>query len=327
MDFELTDDQVALQEGVRTFCTGRFPIDVVRDMEQTGGLDRGRWSELAEMGVFSLRLSEDDGGVGLGMADAVLAFEELGRAIVPGPLVWTHLAAGLIEGAATGEVVVTGIERGDQSNLIEYPDHVDVVLVVDGEGVWRVDRSAMELAPVTLPLDPLVPVGRIVGTGLPQGEQVLDAVGAARFVREGAVLTSALLLGISSAATDLSVAFSKERVQFGRPIGQFQALKHLMADMVVRTEVARGAVYAAGVTIDDPVVGSVPRAVAAAKLTAGQAAVENAKTSVQVHGGMGYTWEVDAHLHLKRAYVLDAVFGDRDACAEQMADLLDAAIA
>jgi len=324
MDFELTDDQTALQEGVQQFCAGRFPIDVVRNMETTGGLDRARWTELAEMGVFSLRLPEADGGVGLGMADAVLAFEELGRAIVPGPLVWTHLVAGLVDGAATGEVVVTGLDRTDRSQLVEYPDHVDVVMVVDEAGVWRVDRSALELAPVTLPLDPLVPVGRIVGTGLPQGTRLLDGAGAERIVREGAVLTAALLLGISSAATDLSVAFSKERVQFGRPIGQFQALKHLMADMVVRTEVARGAVYAAGVTIDDPLVGSVPRAVGAAKITAGQAAVENAKTSIQVHGGMGYTWEVDAHLHLKRAYVLDAAFVDRDTCAEQMADLLDA---
>jgi len=96
-----------------------------------------------------------------------------------------------------------------------------------------------------------------------------------------------------------------------------------MADMLVRTEVARGAVYAAGVTLDDPEVGNVERAVAAAKITAADAAILNGQTSIQVHGGMGYTWEVDAHLHLKRAYVLEQSFGDRDQWCERMADLLD----
>ncbi len=131
-----------------------------------------------------------------------------------------------------------------------------------------------------------------------------------------------MALGVAEASTDLAVAYAKERQQFGRPIGAFQALKHLMADMFVRAELARGAVYAAGVTLDDPVVGSVERAVAGAKITAGEAAIGNGKTCVQVHGGMGYTWEVDAHLLLKRAYVLEAAFGGRDEWADALADLL-----
>ena len=322
MDFELSDDQVALQEGVRSFLAGRFAIETVRSLDGTG-VDRSRWSELAEMGIFALRLSEADGGVGLAWADAVLVFEELGRAVVPGPLVWTHLAAGIVPGAATGDVVVGGIERDDPSGLVEHALALDVLLVLDDTGVWTVDPAALELRPIETPLDSWTPVARIVGR-LPQGERVLDADGAAALRLQGATLVAALQLGISEAATDLAVAFSRERVQFDRPIGTFQALKHLMADMLVRTEVARGGVYAAGVTLDDPLVGSVPRAVAAAKWTAGEAAIENAKTSVQVHGGMGYTWEIDAHLHLKRAYALDPCFGSRDAHAEVMADLLDA---
>ena len=106
MDFELSDDQVALQEGVRSFLAGRFPMETVRGLEATGGIDRSLWKELADMGIFALRLSEADGGVALGWADAVLVFEELGRAIVPGPLVWTHLAAGLVPGAGDGSVIV-----------------------------------------------------------------------------------------------------------------------------------------------------------------------------------------------------------------------------
>jgi alkylation response protein AidB-like acyl-CoA dehydrogenase len=321
MDFELSDDQVALQDGVRSFIRGRFPIETVRGLEASGGVDRALWRELADLGVFALRLPEADGGVGMGWADAVLVFEELGRALVPGPLVWTHLCAGVVAGAATGDVIVGGIERDDFSGLVEHASAIDVLVVLDDEGAWSVDAHTLAVEPVETPLDSLTPVSRLTAP-LPQGERLLDAAGAEALRLQGAALVAASLLGISEAATDLAVAFSKERVQFDRPIGTFQALKHLMADMLVRTEVARGGVYAAGVTIDDPLVGSIPRAVSAAKLTAGEAAIENAKTSIQVHGGMGYTWEIDAHYHFKRAYALDPLFGGRDHHADAMAELL-----
>ncbi len=323
MDFELSDDQAALQEGVRNFCEGRFPIATVRQLSEQGGVDRASWTELAEMGVFALRLPEAEGGIDLGWADAALVFEELGRALVPGPLVWTHLAADLVPGAATGEVVVGGLERHDSSRLVEHYEALQALLVVDDDGVWVLDPSAVDAHAIATPLDPLTPVHHLTGL-LPQGERVLDAEGARQLRLHGAALTAAQLLGVAEAATDLGVAYANERMQFDRPIGAFQAVKHLLADMFTRTEVARGAVYAAGVTLDDPVVGSVPRAVAAAKLTAAEAAVANGKACIQVHGGMGYTWEVDAHLYAKRAYALEPSFGSRDECADTMADLLSA---
>jgi alkylation response protein AidB-like acyl-CoA dehydrogenase len=101
-------------------------------------------------------------------------------------------------------------------------------------------------------------------------------------------------------------------VQFDRPIGSFQAVKHLLADMLVRAEMARVAVHAAAVALDDPEIGGVDRALSGAKALAGEAAVLNAKTAVQVHGGMGFTWEVDVHLYLKRAWLLDTQFGSAD---------------
>lgn len=325
MDFELSDDQVALQEAVRGLCQGRFSVEAVRGLADKGGIDRGLWSELAEMGVFALRLPEADGGVGLGWADAVLVFEELGRAIVPGPLVWTHLAAGLVEGAATGEVIVGGIERDDPSRLIEFLPALDRLLVVDDDGLWLVDPAGIEADELPEPFDPLTPVHLYRGD-LPQGEQLLDAAATAAFREQGAALVSALMLGVSEAATDLAVGFAKERVQFDKPIGAFQAIKHILADMFSRAEVARAAVYAAGVTLDDPVVGSVPRAVASAKITAGEAAILNGKSCIQVHGGMGYTWEVDAHLYFKRAYAIETQFGSREEWADELAELLAAAI-
>jgi alkylation response protein AidB-like acyl-CoA dehydrogenase len=321
VDFELSADQAALQEGVRNLLEGRFPMTVVRAIGDAGRLDRGRWAELAELGVFALRLPEAEGGVELGWADAVLVFEELGRALVPGPMVWTHLAAGTVDGAASGTVVVGGLERNDPSGLVEHAADVDVLLVVDDDGVWSVDPSALALEPIANPLDPLTPVSRL-SDPLPQGERLLGAGEVDAFRRRGRALVAGQLLGVAAASTELAVAYAKERVQFDRPIGAFQAIKHILADMFTRTEVARGAVYAAGVTLDDPAVGDVDRAVVAAKLTADEAAVGNGKAGVQVHGGMGYTWEVDAHLLLKRAYVLEPLFGSVDACADAMAGFL-----
>lgn len=320
MDFELSDDQVALQEGMRAFCDGRFDIESVRALADDGGVDPGRWRELAEMGVFSLRLPEADGGVGLGWADAVLAFEELGRALVPGPLVWTHLAASLVDGAADGTTVVGGIERDDPSLLVEHLASLGALIVLDDGGIWRVDPAVLAGDQIEFLFDPSVPVTRV--RELPSGEQIGDADQALRWRHGGAVLTAAYLLGVAEGTTDLAVAYAKEREQFDRPIGTFQALKHLLADNVVRIEVARAAVYAAGVTLDDPEVGSIDRAAAVAKLMAAEAAIDNAKTSIQVHGGMGYTWEVDAHLYFKRAYALEPQFGSREHCADHMAELV-----
>jgi alkylation response protein AidB-like acyl-CoA dehydrogenase len=325
VDLTVSEDQEALQEGMRAFCEGRFPMSTVRALiEVPGAVDRDRWHELAGMGVFSLRRSEDDGGAGLGWADTVLAYEELGRALVPGPLVWSQLAVELVDGVADGEAIVGGIERDDPSRLVENLEALDVLLVVDADGVCRVDPSQLDATPIEYVLDPLAPVHRVAA--LPDGERIAGADVAAAWREQGAVLVAAYLLGLSQGASELAVAYSREREQFDRPVGSFQAVKHLLADNVVRTEVARAATYAAGVTLDDPAVGPLERAAASAKLMAAEAALGNAKCGIQVHGGMGYTWEVDAQLYFKRAYALEPLFGSREWCADRMADLVDAGV-
>ena len=320
MDFELTDDQVALQEGVRHLAQGRFPIDTVRGMETSGGVDRKLWGELAEAGVFCLCVPEGGGGVGLGMAESVLVFEELGKSLVPGPLVATALAAELVPGAATGEEVVTLIEPGHEPVLVEHLDVADRVLVLGVDGIRSVHPSELAGKPVERPTDPLTPVS-LVGT-IPAGERLAGPDEAAALRRKGTVMTAALQLGLASAVTTLAVEYARDRQQFGRPIAGFQAVKHILADMAVRAEVARAAVYAAGVTLDDPTVGDPDRATSVAKLTAGDAAIRNGKGAIQVHGGMGFTWEVDAHLFLKRAWALDTAFGSVEHHAALMADRL-----
>ena len=303
MDFDLSADQVALRDGIRSLCEGRFPIKRVRE-----GFDRSAHAELAEAGVFSLRSD------GFGVADAAVVFEELGRAAVPGPLVWAYLAHGVVDG------IVGGLEVAHRRPpwMIEHLDALDTLLVVDENAVRAVPAGKIAGAdPVKRPLDPLTPVHRV--DDLPTGESVGGDELLARWRLEGPVVTAAFLVGAAQACTDLSVAYAKERRQFDRPIGSFQAIKHLLADMLVRTEVARASVHAAACTLDDPDVGDVARAVAGAKMLAGETAIANGKTATQVHGGMGFTWEVDVHLYLKRAWVLDTVFGSVDEHADAVA--------
>ncbi|MBM3660982.1 MAG: acyl-CoA dehydrogenase [Actinobacteria bacterium] len=301
MNFDLTDDQEALRDGIRAVCQGRFTSERVR-----AGFDRGVWDELAETGVFSLIAD------GFSWADAAIAFEELGRAVVPGPLVWGVLAHGLVDG------IPTGLARpaAGAPAMVEHLAAADAVVILDGDTVRSVAASAVSGALLDWPLDPLTPITRV--DTLPEGEPVAGADGA-QWNRAGAVLTAAFQAGMAHACVEQATEYSLARRQFDRPIGSFQAIKHLLADALVRAEVARTAVHAAAVTLDDPEVGDVDRAIRGAKLLAGEAALKNAKTSVQVHGGMGFTWEVDAHLYLKRAWLTNTAFGTPDACADALA--------
>lgn len=324
MNFQLTEDQEALRDGIRSFCDGRIGIEQLLEVEKEG-FDRELWGELAEMGVFGLRIAEAEGGVGLGTADAVLVFEELGRCLAPGPLLFSHLAAGLVEGAASGDVVVGGLDQvghGDGEVMVEHLQHLDALLVLREDGVYRVDPKSLDARAVETPLDPFTPVHHVAA--LPQGDKLGDAATVARLRIEGATLASALLLGIAEATQELATEYAKGREQFNRPIGSFQAIKHILADCFVRQEVARAAVYAAGATLDDPEVGSAERAAATAKVTAGDGAMKNSRACIQVHGGMGYTWEVPAHYYLKRTWVLENVFGSVTDHAETMAGLIAA---
>ncbi|MGW8783060.1 acyl-CoA dehydrogenase family protein [Streptomyces sp. NPDC055796] len=276
MDFRLTDEQRDLRAGVRDLLAGRYGREALRASVDAGGtLDRGLWRELGEAGFFALRLPEARGGVGLGLPEAVLVFEEAGRALLPGPLVATHLAAGTVAGAAEGAAVVTAFDLG--GTLVAHLGEADAVLgaplLPSGEPV----PSA----------DPLTPLHRVASRPPAAAEAYRD---------EGALLTAALQAGSALRTVELAVQYGREREQFGQPIGAFQAVKHLCAQMLVRAEVARTALYAAAVTAD-------PAEVAAAKLLADEAAVRNARDCLQVHGGMGFTWEADVHLHLKRAWV------------------------
>jgi alkylation response protein AidB-like acyl-CoA dehydrogenase len=305
MDLELSDDQVSLRDGIAALLAGRFDGDRIR-----GGFDRAMWNELGAAGVFSL------GADGFGWADRVVVFEQLGVPCVPGPLVAGSLANGLFEG------VVGGVDRPHPGAraMVEHLEQLDRLVVLDADGVWAVDAAAVtgELSP--WPLDPLTPVTRVAS--LPAGERIGGSDLAHEWGRQGAALTAAFALGLAQRCTDLALAYAATREQFDRPIGSFQAVKHLLADMLVRTEVARAAVYAAGAHLDDPGLPGLDRVIAGAKVLAGEAAVVNGKSATQVFGGMGFTWEVDVHLYLKRAWVLDTHFGSVDSQSDHLSRLL-----
>ncbi|NIY67496.1 acyl-CoA dehydrogenase family protein [Streptomyces malaysiensis] len=365
MDFQLTDDQRALRAGMRELLERRFPRTRLRtvidgDAERDdgsgergngggdrgkgggergdggGGLDRALWRELGEAGLFALRVPESAGGVGLGLPEAVLAFEEAGRALLPGPLVATELAAGLCAmglcttglcamgsfesgragslaaGVAQGEAVVTALDEGGAP--VEHLASADAVLALGPTAVELI--PAEEVARSTEPMrsvDPATPLHRRAPSRTRPEQAGPGRSGiAVRLRREAALLTAAQQLGSACRTVELAVDHAKRRTQFGRPIGAFQAVQHLCAQMLVRAESARSVVYAAAVTED-------PGDIAAAKLLADEAAVHNARDCLQVHGGMGFTWEADVHLHLKRAWVRAGQWQSAAAAEEELA--------
>lgn len=300
MNFDLSEDQVALRDGIRSLLEGKFPMSRVRE-----GFDRSVYDDLAEAGVFSLRAD------GFGWSDAAIVYEELGRALVPGPLVWTFGRDGITGGLDT---------TVDGTLYVEHLDALDALLVIDDSSIATADLAGVNAAAADWPLDPLTPVTAL--ESLPALTSVGDAAELEALRASGALLTAAFCVGMADALTDMSVAYAKEREQFDRPIGSFQAVKHLCADMVVRTEVARASVYAAACVMDDPSTGNLARALSGAKVLANEAAIVNGKSATQVHGGMGFTWEVDVHLYLKRAWVLDTHFGSIDHHADAVAATL-----
>ena len=320
MDFELSDDERSLAEAMRKLCAGRFPMDGLRAAEGRREVDRAGWQELAAAGVFGLTVAEDEGGLGLGRAHGAVVFEELGRALVPGPLADTYAAAPLVTGASGGEVVV-GVVRPSQWErlplVVADLGSLDALLVVDDTGVEVADPSHVQARPLDRPLDPLTPMWAVE---LTTARAVGGPDDAKSLWTDLLVARAAYLVGIAAACTDMAVEYAKSRQQFGRAIGSFQAVKHMCADMLVRTETARSAVHAAAVTIDQPDVGDAARAAAGAALLAGEAAVSNGKACIQVHGGMGFTWEVPAHLYLMRARVLSDCCGPASALAETVAE-------
>jgi alkylation response protein AidB-like acyl-CoA dehydrogenase len=317
VQFVLSEDQRLLTDAVRIMLTSECPPSAVRDAWDAGRFDAGRWKTLADLGVTGLTVPQDLGGMGLGFLDLVPVMVEAGRVALPEPLIEVAVSAGLLADlggtfaqewlpriAAGDAVVVTACPEVDP-----YPVHVtqaDLMVVCEGDDVRVAWPEELDVVPQPN-VDPARPTASIARTdGEMAGRDAGDAI--RRAAMRGATLAAAMQVGLGTAMIDQAVAYAKQREQFGKPIGTFQAVKHHLASALVDVQFARPLVERAAHSLDngDP---DVAVHVAMAKAFADEAANAAAKHALQVHGAIGYTWECDLQLFMKRAWSLAASFG------------------
>jgi alkylation response protein AidB-like acyl-CoA dehydrogenase len=317
--FAFTDDQLAFRDAVRELLANECPPSVVRGAwESTTGRTDGVWAHLGEMGVLGMLAPESAGGLGLTDLDLVLILEETGYAALPEPVV-EHAAVAVpllassrhdsARAAAAGEITVTTALANQGPTA--YADGAAFVLIERADGVHAAAPGAAGLSPRGAAVDGtrrLFTVDRAgVGAGLAPvvGRREAAAVAFDR----GALGTAAQLVGLARRMIDLTVEYTKERTQFGQPIGSFQAVKHHMADARIALEFARPLVYRAAWALAEGE-STRPADVSMAKAQASDAAVLAARQALQCHGAIGYSYEYDLHLFMKRAWALAGAWGD-----------------
>ncbi len=360
MEFTFSDDQDALRRAVSAFMDRDCPPEYWRAMlEDERGFADDVWNKVVELGWTGIVIPEEAGGLGMGMVDLVVVMEEMGRTPFPGPFfssaVQATLAArglgledrlgGLADGSARGSVAIDESGHGDVVDRIRTrasrkSGHWlltgDKVAIVDGhtadwvlipartqEGLstFLIESPGAELVES---FDGTRKVARLVLDGTPAGP--VGPVGDhtaiwKRVADDSAVALCAELIGSMETAYSLAVEYAKDRVAFGRPIASFQAIKHKAVDMLHRLELARvGAHYAAWASdVDDPVR---EEAAAMAKAYVPEAANFVAGESIQIHGGVGFTWDCDAHVHYRKAKQNDLLLGYNGIHRERLADLV-----
>ncbi|MEJ2533474.1 MAG: acyl-CoA/acyl-ACP dehydrogenase [Halioglobus sp.] len=322
MDFTFSEDQLLFQQSARDFLMAEVTPERIRSLWETRtGRDDGLWRQLTELGLVGMTVPECHGGLGLTALDFVLLAQECGYVALPEPLVHTVLVAVPTLQALGGELadewlpqVAAGQSRvvvGLEENLLVEDAHVaDLLLLQRGGELYALGREQVTLR-YNASVDPSRRLFAVEIDATPAplavGEQAASLLADA--LDRGALGCAAQALGLAQRMLDLSVQYTGDRHQFGRPIGSFQAVKHHLADVAVRLEYARAPVHRAAYSI---ATGAQNRALAVshAKLMACEAAGLAAKNSIQVHGAMGYTWEVDLHIFMKKAWALANSYGD-----------------
>lgn len=319
MDLMPTPEQDAIRDSVRAFLDAELPMPRVRALcGAAGDAYAPLWRAAAELGFFA----------DYALTEQMVLFEELGRALAPGPWLGTVLAAQALAGDtdATAAAVFGGETRvalcldpvGGPLTLrggrltgtrraVLGAGLADAFLVVDDAGVLFAPRDTGVRVEASPSLDATNPVGTVAFADATATRLAADA---ARLRRAAVVLSCAEAVGGIARTVEMSVEYAKVRQQFGKPIGSFQAVKHRCADMAVRAEVARSATTYAAVSTRDGAADA-DFQVAVAKVLCANAYLQNAADNVQNHGGMGFTWECDAHLFVKRSRAFDAAVGPR----------------
>jgi alkylation response protein AidB-like acyl-CoA dehydrogenase len=329
MDFSFGEEQELLRAQAQEFLGERFPAERIAELaDSEEGWDPASWPELGGLGWTGVSVSEEEGGAGLGFLEEAVLFEELGRALYPGPyfstvaLALPALTSELRKEVAAGEATWTLALHGE-AGLVPDLGVADRVAVVDEDGIWAVEGETREALAT---MDPTRRLGRI---GLEGARRTLlvegdDAVELVVTIRRRALAALALeAVGIAQRVLELSVEHAKTREQFGRPIGVYQAVSHALADTYAETELARSLAYWAAWCVAEQD-GQAALAAPAAKAFAADAAVAACERAIQVHGGVGFTWEHVLHRYYKRAQWIDAFEGfGHEQRAEVARELLD----
>jgi alkylation response protein AidB-like acyl-CoA dehydrogenase len=325
MDLLPSPDQLEVAQAAADVLDNELPVARIRERrDETSPVDGKAWTAVAELGLLGLALPEESGGAGCGLAEEALAFREIGRRIAPGPFLSSVLAArvavasgdeSLAAAIVSGETAV-GLVRhvsGDAgperlTGRVDLLDAVglDYALVVTSEGAGLVRTDAIGTTTAVDSIDPGVRLTFVEGVDAPITHWV--PASQENLYLRGLVLISAMLVGAAEATRDMSVDYAKTREQYGRPIGVNQAIKHTCADMAVGAEAAFGQLVFGSTTVDSGREDAEFQA-RTLKLIAGRYAKSNAAKNVQVHGGMGYTWEHDAHLYVKRVEIFAHTLG------------------
>jgi alkylation response protein AidB-like acyl-CoA dehydrogenase len=330
MEFDLSSSQSDIQRTARELLAVRVTPERLRQAADERARDVDLWSELCELGWPGIAIDAEHGGAGLGCVELCVLLEEAGAALAPAPLLETACAAAVIARAgspeqrerwlpelisgATGALGVTG---RDGSTFVAGDETAAVLVRFDGHAAYLVGGPFPDAGVATI--DRLRGYCMVTTDGepLPGDGALAEAASAV-----AAIAVAAELTGVCQRALDKTVAYVKERRQFGVPIGSFQAVAHRCAEMLLATESARSATYYAAWTADARPEKLIEGA-ALAKLTASRAAVEVTSSAIQAHGGIGFTWEADLHWWYKRAQMSAQLLGG----ARQHRDRLAALIA
>ena len=351
MKFQLTDEQRALQDAVRSYLGDRFGPQQVRAFYEdatSDGVPAGLWQALGEQGWLAVTVPEEHDGIGLGLLDASVLARAFGAGTVPGPWLGTvlagealrlagspdqqakwlpRLAAGevkaavalLAQGSATTPpATATGGTMSGDLGLVEYAGVAELLVVAAQDGLYLVDPSAATITPHDA-LDRTTRLSTVVLDGV-AGEKLAGTDALPELLDRAAVLVANDLVGIARKALTDTVEYDKTRVQFGKPVGSFQAIKHDLADIHLAVTMAEhAALYAAhAIDTDAP---DKRLAVSIAKAKAGDVASQSTGAMIQYHGGIGYTWEHDSHFYLKRAKRLEYQYGDSRQHRERIAQI------
>ncbi|MDB4967057.1 MAG: acyl-CoA dehydrogenase domain protein [Myxococcales bacterium] len=352
MRFALTEEQDALKRQARRFLEQRSSsADVRRVMVTDAGFAAEAWAEMVQLGWTALLVPERHGGVGLGPVELAAVMEEAGASLACAPLLSTvglatnvllradeshqaallpEIAAGRLRAAVALAGEVDARPDADEVVLHGHKSFVvdghsaDLLLVVAGDGVYVVRANAEGLSRrARATLDPTRKLAELTfdSVRVPASARLCHGAAVDGALDRAKVALAAEQLGGAERCLALSVEYAKTRVQFGRPIGSFQAIKHHCADLLVLVESARSAVWWAAflAATDDP---ELPLAASLARSYASEAYLQAAGQTIQIHGGMGFTWDHDAHLHLRRARGSATLLGDPSAERERLAHKL-----